>query len=83
MAQWWGWGHEDPPGWNRVSIRESKSSAQHGVGLWIRLCSRELLKAYRAEVCREKGYAGQIEEAKHAQRWTITQVQVGNGKGLK
>lgn len=46
-------------------------------------CARELLKAYSTEVCHEKGCAGRIEEAKYAQRWTITQVQVGNGKGLK
>ena len=40
-----GAGHMDPLGWSRVGIRESMSSALTGVGPWIRLCVRELLKA--------------------------------------
>lgn len=67
------------------------SSAPNGVGLWSRLCATLLLKAHGAEVCYyEKGcagwikeIAGWIEEMEHVQRWTITQVQVGNGKSLK
>lgn len=81
-AQWWR--HADSPGWSRVSIRKSMSSARNGVGLWIRLCATELLRVYGAEVCHcEKGYAEWIEEAEHEQKRTVTQVQAGNGKSVK
>ena len=47
-------------------------------------CVRQLLRVYGAEMCHyEKGYAEWIEEVEHEQKQTVTQVQAGNGKGLK
>lgn len=60
------------------------SSAPNGVGPWIRLCATLLLKAHGAEVCYyEKGCAGWVRENQHVQRWTVTQVQVGDVKSLE